>query len=168
MFFQLGMYVPAPLLNPAHNPGTCNCIVFLKAGGGDLKMSKCNKNWVYIVKISLKLCIIQAKCCPQNYDFVRIWYLDVKVKIYYFIISNNSITVQEQHITYNAHTLSNWLTGYGSSGHVDDSFAFLPRQLDANMLLYPSVTNMFEDLAIHRLCFFVGEYEGHNWQCILL
>nr|XP_022323918.1 uncharacterized protein LOC111124909 isoform X4 [Crassostrea virginica] len=64
-------------------------------------------------------------------------------------------TVQEQHITYNAHTLSNWLTGYGSSGHVDDSFAFLPRQLDANMLLYPSVTNMFEDLAIHRLCFFV-------------
>lgn len=77
------MYVPAPLLNPAHNPGTCNCI---EGGGGFLKMSKCNKNWVYIVKISLKLCIIQAKCCPQNYDFVRIWYLDVKVKIYYFII----------------------------------------------------------------------------------
>lgn len=64
-------------------------------------------------------------------------------------------TVQEQHVTYHAHTLANWLTGYGSNGHVDDSFAFLPSQLNADMLLYPSVSNLFEDLAVHRLCFFV-------------
>ncbi|XP_062577173.1 uncharacterized protein LOC134239045 [Saccostrea cucullata] len=66
-------------------------------------------------------------------------------------------TVQEQHITYNTRTLASWLTGYGNGGHVEDSFAFLPSKLDANMLLYPSISNMFEDIAVHRLCFFVDQ-----------
>lgn len=82
-------------------------------------------------------------------------YISIKGNPVY--IRTSFVTVQEQHVTYHAHTLANWLTGYGSNGHVDDSFAFLPSQLNADMLLYPSVSNLFEDLAVHRLCFFVGK-----------
>ncbi|XP_033743245.1 uncharacterized protein LOC117329409 isoform X2 [Pecten maximus] len=63
------------------------------------------------------------------------------------------VTVQEQLLTYQSRTLEDWLEGYSHNNHVDSTFAFLPRELDAMTLMFPHFDSIFDSVAVHRLCF---------------
>jgi len=59
-------------------------------------------------------------------------------------------------ITYQSRTLKDWLEGFGYNSQVDTAYAFLPRTLDVKTLTFPVANNMFDDVAVHRLCSFSG------------
>ncbi|XP_060065175.1 uncharacterized protein LOC132545509 [Ylistrum balloti] len=68
------------------------------------------------------------------------------------------VTVQEQLLTYQSRTLEDWLEGYSFNSHVDSSFAFLPRELDARSLMFPRFDSIFDDVVVHRLCFSADQF----------
>ncbi|XP_021366171.1 uncharacterized protein LOC110458668 [Mizuhopecten yessoensis] len=63
------------------------------------------------------------------------------------------VTVQEQLLTFQSRTLEDWLEGYGYNSSIDSTFVYLPRQLDAGNLMFPHYDSIFDDVAVHRLCF---------------
>ncbi|XP_062577865.1 uncharacterized protein LOC134239727, partial [Saccostrea cucullata] len=75
----------------------------------------------------------------------------------------NRLTVQEQMMVMQSRNLIGWLDGYGANGSVEDTFAFLPKTLNTNVFLYPSL-GMFVDLNVHRLCFYADQLLNYQQQ----